>query len=106
MKKAVEPVSKTIKDVSQDVTRTKTEVSKENNKSLENFKNKVLEKLHDRGTIASYLLSLLSEITNPEHTSPSKLVKDPESNEVNELVMNKTLPNSLYDNWLTFRETY
>ena len=36
--------------------------------------------MKDRGVIASYLLSPLSEITNPENTNQFKLVKDSNAN--------------------------
>ena len=62
MKKVFELVTKSIKDVSEEVTKTITETSTNNNKALENLNNKVLEILNDRGIIASfsYLLYLKS----------------------------------------------
>ena len=50
-------------------------------------------------------MSPLSRITNPENTSQFKLVKDPSSNRVNDLKINKTIPITLYGNMLTFRDT-
>ena len=50
-------------------------------------------------------MSPLSKITNPENTSQFKLVKDSNSNRVNELKINKTLPITLYISLLTFRVT-
>ena len=49
--------------------------SEENNETLENLNQKFLENLNDKGILASYLLSPLSEITNAEHTNQFKLVK-------------------------------
>ena len=46
-----------------------------NNKALENFNNKLSEILNDRAILASYLMSSLSKITNPENTTPLNLVK-------------------------------
>ena len=40
--------------------------------------------MNDRGTLASHLLSLVSKIINPEHTSQFKLVKDPKLNRFND----------------------
>ena len=51
------------------------------------------------------MLSPSSKITNPEHTCQFKLVKDPQSNRVNDLLINNTIPITLYDNLLTFRDT-
>ena len=59
----------------------------------------------DRGIIASYLMSLLSKITNLENTSQFKLVKDHNSNRINDLLIKNTIPNIFYNNLLTFRDT-
>ena len=61
--------------------------------------------MNDRGILASYLMSPLSKITNPENTSQFKLVKDPSSNRVNDLLMKNKIPITLYGNILTFRDT-
>ena len=105
MKNVFEPVTKSIKDVPEDVTRTMMETSIENNKALTNINDKLLEIMNDGGIIPSYLLSPLSKVTTPEHTSQFKLVKDPNSNRVNDLLINKTIPVTLYEILLTFRDT-
>ena len=69
MKKVFETVTKSIKDPSEEVTKTITESSNKNNKVLETLHNKLLEIMNDRGILASYLMSPLSKITNPENTS-------------------------------------
>ena len=79
IKEVFEPVTKSNNDVSEEITKTMTEISIKNSKALENLKDKLLEILNDRGIIESYLLSPLSKITNPENTSQFKLVKDPNS---------------------------
>ena len=66
---------------------------------------KFLELLNDRSLLASYLLSPLSNITNPENTSQFKLVRDPNWNRVNDLLISKILPVTIYNNFLTFRDT-
>ena len=76
-----------------------------NNQALEKLGDKLLEKMNDRGIIASYLLSLLSEIGNPENNSQFKLVKDSNSNRVNDLLIHNSIPITLYKNLLTFRDT-
>ena len=105
MKKVFEPVTETIKDVSEDVTKTMMISSKENNQALENLNNKLLEIMNDRGILATYLMSPLSKITNPELSSQFKLVKDSNSNKVNDLKINKTIPITLHDNLLTFHDS-
>ena len=69
MKKVFEPVTKSLENTSQDITKTKTETSVKNNQAIENINNKLLEIMNDRGILASYLMSPLSNITNPENTS-------------------------------------
>ena len=48
--------------------------------------------MNDRGILASYLISPLSKITNPENTSQFKLIKDHISNRVNDLLMKNKIP--------------
>ena len=61
--------------------------------------------MNDRGILASYLISPLSKITNPDNTNQFKLIKDSSSNRVNDLIMHNTIPITLYNNILTFRDT-
>ena len=61
--------------------------------------------MKDRGILATFLVSLLSEISNRENSSQFKLVKDPSSVKVADLLINKTIPVTLYNNLLTFRDT-
>ena len=82
-----------------------SENSINNNQEIENVNNKLLEILNDRGILASYLLSPLSKITNPENTSQFKFVKDSNSHRVNDLLVHNTISITLHDNLLTFRHT-
>ena len=61
--------------------------------------------MNDRGIIASYLKSHLSKITNPENTTQFRLVKVSSSNRVNGMLIHNTIPITLHDNLLTFRDT-
>ena len=61
--------------------------------------------MNDRGILASYLLSLLPKNNFPDYSSQFKLVKDQNSNKVNDLLINKTIPVTLCDSFLTFRVT-
>ena len=105
MKKVFEPVTKSIENTSQNLTKAITETSIKNNLAIENINNNLLEIMNDRGILATYLMSPLSKITNPENTTQFKLVKDSSSNRVNDLKINKTIPITLYGNILTFRDT-
>ena len=105
MKKVFEPVTKSLENNSQDITQNITETSVKNNKAMENLNNKLLEIMNDRGILASYLMYLLSKITNLQNTSQFRLVKDSSSNRVNDLLIQNTLPITLYNNSLIFRGT-
>ena len=105
MTKVFEPLTDTLKKTSENITKTITENSIKNNEALENLNNKLLEIMNDRGILASYLMSPLFKITNPENTTQFKLVKDSSSNRVNDLLIHNTIPITLYNNLLTFRDT-
>ena len=105
MKKVFEPVTKSLENTSQDITKTITETSIKNNQAIENLNDKFLEIMNDRGILASYLMSPLSKITNPENTSQFKLLKDSSSNRVNDFKIHNSIPITLYGNMLTFRDT-
>ena len=105
MKKVFEPVTKSLENTSQDITKTITETCIKNNQAIENLNNKLLEIMNDRGILASYLMSPLSKITNPENASQFKLVENSNSSRVNDLKINKTIPITLNNNMLTFRDT-
>ena len=105
MKKVFEPVTKSLENTSENLTKAITQTSIKNNQAIENINNNLLEIMNDRGILATYLMSPLSRITNPENASQFKLVKDPSSNRVNDLKINKTMPITLYGNMLTFRDT-
>ena len=61
--------------------------------------------MNDRGIRASYLLSPLSKITNPENSTQFELIKDSSSNRVNDSKLNNSIPITLHNNLLTFRDT-
>ena len=105
IKKLYEQLTNTIEDTSRDRSEPITETSIKNNKAIENSHTKLLEILIDRGLIATYLMSLLPKITNPENTIQFKIVQDPNSNTVNDLLIHNMIPFTLYINLLTFHDT-
>ena len=105
MKKVFEPVTKSLKNTSENVTNAITDSSIKNNQAIENVNSKLLEIMNDRGILATYLMSPLSRIINPENSSQFKLVKDHISNRVNDLLMKNKILITLYGNMLTFRDT-
>ena len=105
MKKVFDPLSKSHENTSQDITKTIMETSTNNNKALKILNNKILEIMNDRGILATYSMSPLSKITNPKNSTQFKLVKASSSNRVNDLLLDNTIPFTLHDNLLTFRDT-
>ena len=105
MKKVFEPFTKSLESNSQDITKTISENCMKNDQAIENLNNKLLEIMNDRGILASYLMSPLPNITNPENSTLFKLVKDSNSNRVNDLLFKNKIPITLYGNILTFRDT-
>ena len=61
--------------------------------------------MNDRGLLASHLMSLFSKITNPENNTQFKFVLDSSSNRANDLLIHNTIPFTLHDILLTFRDT-
>ena len=51
------------------------------------------------------MLSPLSKITNHENTSQFKLVEDSSSNRIKDLLLQSSMPITLHDSLLTFRDT-
>ena len=104
-KKLFEPVTKSINGVSEELTKSTMDNSIKNNEAIESLNVKLFKIMNGRGIIASYLLSLQSKITNRGNTSQFKIVKDFNSSRVNDLLIHNTIPVTLYDNLLTFRDT-
>ena len=80
-----------------------TEISTENNKAEKKLNQKLSGIKNDRGIIARFLLSPASKISNTEDTSQPKVVKVPNStnsNRVKDLLINETIPNTLFNQLL------
>ena len=89
MKKVLEAVTDTIKNTSEGLTKTMMLTSKENSKAIENLNHKFQEITIYRGILPSCLISPLSKISKPKNNSQFKLVKYPNSNRANDLLINK-----------------
>ena len=55
--------------------------------------------MKDRGILASYLISPLAKITNPEKNTQFKLVKDSSSNRINDLLIHNSIPITIHDSF-------
>ena len=105
MKNVFELVTKSLEITSENLTKAITETSNKNNLAIENINNNLLEIMNDRGILATYLMSPLSRITNPDITSQFRLVKDHISKRVIDLLMKNKIPITSFGNMLTFRDT-
>ena len=61
-KKLFKPMTDAIKSTSENITKTLTENSINNNKALENLNEKILELMDEKGMIAPYLTTSLVEV--------------------------------------------
>ena len=102
MKKLYEPLTDTIKVVSENLTKTITENSIKNNKAIESLNEKVLGLMNDKSLIAPYLASSLVEVFKSDNKSQFRLRKDPDSTKMNDFLIHGTIPVTLFSNMLTF----
>ena len=101
MKKVYEPLTDTIKNVSENISKTLTESSIKNNKAIENLNEKVLESMNDKGLVDSSLL----EVLKSDNKGQFRLIKDPNSIKTNDFLFNEYAPVTIFNNMLIFRET-
>ena len=76
MKTIFEPVTKSIKDLSEVVAKTTTENSFHNNKARENLNKKTLELMNDKAMIAPQLTSSLVILCKPKNKSHFRIKKN------------------------------
>ena len=73
--KKFKPMTDATKNTSENITKTLTENSINNNKAIENLNEKVLELMNDKGLISPYLASSLVNLFKPEKKSQFRLKK-------------------------------
>ena len=105
MKKVFEPMNDTIKDVSENITKTITETSNKNIKAISDLNEKVLELMDEKGLIAPYLTTSLVEVFKKDNKSQFRLRKDPNSTKMNDFLIHRTLPVTIFSNMITFRDS-
>ena len=104
-KKLFKPMTDAIKNTSESITKTLTENSINNNKAIENLNEKILELMDEKGMIAPYLVSSLSNVFNLENKSQFRLRKDPNSTKINDFLIHRGIPVTLFSNMITFRDS-
>ena len=94
-------MTEAIKSTSENIIKTLTENSINNNKAIENLNEKILELMDEKGMIAPYLVSSLSNVFNLENKSQSRLRKDPNSTKINNFLIHRAIPVTLFSNMIT-----
>ena len=101
LKEVFEPMTNAIKNTSENITKTITEASINNNKAIENLNEKVLESMNDKGLIDSSLI----EVIKSDNKGQFRLTKDPNSTKPNDFLINEKVPVTIFSNMITFRDT-
>ena len=104
-KKLFKPMTDAIKNTSENITKTLTENSVNNNKAIENLNEKFLELMNDKGMITPYLASSLVNLFKPENKSQFRLRKDNNSTKMNDFLIHRGIPVTLFSNMITFRDS-
>ena len=104
-KKLFKPMTDVIKSTSENIAKTLTENSVNNNKAIDNLKEKVLELMDEKGMIASYLASSLVEVFKKVNKSQFRLRKDPNSTKLNDFLIHGSIPVTIFSNMITFRDS-
>ena len=105
MEEVFEPLTDTLKKTSENITKSITENSINNNKAIENLNEKILELMNDKGMIAPYLTSSLVEVFKKDNKSQFRLRKDPDSTKMNDFLIHGTVPVTIFSNMITFRDS-
>ena len=105
MTKVFEPMTDTLKKTSDNIAKTITENSINNNKAIENLNEKILELMNDKGMIAPYLTTSLVEVFKKDNKSQFRLRKDPNSTKLNDFLIHGNIPVSIISDMITFRDS-
>ena len=104
-KKLFKPMTDAIKNTSENITKILTENSINNNKAIENLNEKNLELMDEKGLIVPYLASSLVNLFKPENKSQFRLKKDTNSTKMNNFLIHRGIPVTLFSNMITFRDS-
>ena len=104
-KKIFKPKTDSIKNTSENIAKTLTENSINNNKAIENLNEKILELMNQKGLIAPYLASSLVNVFKPENKTQFRLRKDNNSTKMNDFLIHRGIPVTLFSNMITFRDS-
>ena len=105
MTKVFEPLTDTLKKTSENITKSITENSINNNKAISDLNEKILELMNDKGMITPYLTTSLVEVFKKDNKSQFRLRKDPDSTKLNDFLIHGKIPVTIFSNMITFRDT-
>ena len=105
MEEVFEPMTNAIKKTSENITKSITEASINNNKAIENLNEKILELMNDNGMIAPYVTTSLFEVFKKDNKSQFRLRKDPNSTKMNDFLIHGNIPVTIFSNMITFRDS-
>ena len=105
MTKVFEPLTDTLKKTSENIAKTITESSINNNKAISDLNEKILELMNDKGLLAPYLASSLVEVFKFDNKSQFRLRKDPDSTKMNDFLIHGKIPVTIFSNMITFRDS-
>ena len=105
MTKVFEPLTDTLKKTSENITKTLTENSINNNKAIKNLNEKILELMNDKGMISPHLTTSLVEVFKKDNKSQFRLRKDPNSTKLNDFLIHGKILVTIFSNMITFRDS-
>ena len=105
MTKVFEPLTDTLKKTSENITKSITENSINNNKAISDLDEKILEIMNDKGMIAPYLTTSLVEVFKKDNKSQFRLRKDNNSTKMNDFLIHGNIPVTIFSNMITFRDS-
>ena len=103
--KLYKPLTHTIKDTSENLTKFFTDTNINNKKAIEKLNERILELMNDKGLLAPYLASSLVNLFKPQNKSQFGLKKGLNSTKMNDFLINKGKPVTLFCNMTTFRDS-
>ena len=105
LREVFEPITKSLENTSDKITKTITEHSINNNKAIENLNEKNLELMNDKGLMAPYLTSSLVEVFKFDNKSQFRLRKDPNSTKIIDFLIHGNIPVTIFSNMIIFRDS-
>ena len=105
MEEVFEPLNNTLKKTSENITKTITESSINNNKAISDLNEKILELVNDKGMIAPYLASPLVEVFIFDNKSQFRFRRDPDSTKMNDFLIHGKIPVTIFSNMINFRDS-